>query len=86
MVDVPQGWEVRGKPPILFCRFEFERYAQAREFLEALAMLSEETGTHPQNISFGAKYVNITLEAADGVAMSEADYSLATRINGLRVK
>jgi len=86
MADVPQGWEARAKPLILFRRFEFERYAEAREFLEALAMLSEETGIHPQNISFGAKYVNITLEAADGVAISEAEYSLAAKINGLRMK
>ncbi len=83
MGDLPQGWETRGKPPILFRRFEFERYAETRAFLDELAALAEETGIHPQNINFGTTYVNITLEAADGVTLTEADYALAARINDL---
>ena len=83
MGDLPQGWETRGKPPTLFRRFEFERYADTRAFLDALAALAEETGIHPQNINFGTTYVNITLEAADGVTLTEADYALAARINDL---
>lgn len=83
MGDLAQGWETRGKPPTLFRRFEFERYADTRAFLDALAQLAEETGIHPQNINFGSTYVNITLEAADGVALTEADHALAARINDL---
>jgi 4a-hydroxytetrahydrobiopterin dehydratase len=37
-----------------------------RDFLDALAALSEETGVHPQNINFGTTYVNVTLEGAEG--------------------
>jgi pterin-4a-carbinolamine dehydratase len=83
MADLPEGWEARGKPPTLFRRFAFERYADTRAFLDALAALSEETGIHPQNINFGSTYVNITLEAADGVGLTEADQALAARINAL---
>ena len=83
MGDLPQGWETRGKPPILFRRFEFERYGETRAFLDELAALAEETGIHPQNINFGTTYVNITLEAADGVTLTEADHALAARINNL---
>lgn len=86
MAEMPEGWEARGKPPTLFRRFAFERYADTRDFLDALAALSEDTGIHPQNISFGATYANVTLEAADGVALTEADYSLAARINDLSRK
>lgn len=86
MTDVPEGWEARGKPPTLFRRFAFERYADTRDFLDALAALSEETGVHPQNINFGSTYVNVTLDAADGVALTEAEYSLAAKINGLSRK
>jgi len=86
MGDLPEGWETRGKSPTLFRRFAFERYADTRAFLDALAALSEETGTHPQNINFGSTYVNITLEAEDGVALTEAEHALAARINELRTE
>ena len=83
MAEAPEGWELRGKPPILFRRFGFARYGEIRAFLDAVATLSEETGMHPQNINFGTTYVNITLEAAEGAVMSEAEFALAARINAL---
>lgn len=83
MAEAPQGWEMRGKPPTLFRRFEFARYGQTRDFLDAVAALTEETGVHPQNISFGTTYVNITLEAADGVALTEIEHTIAARISAL---
>ena len=83
MGDVPEGWETRGKPPTLFRRFTFGNYADTRTFLDALAELSEETGIHPQNISFGTTYVNITLEAEDRKELTETEHTLATRINEL---
>ncbi len=81
--DLPEGWEERGRPPSLFRRFEFGRYAETRDFLDALAALSEETGLHPQNINFGSTYVNITLEAAQGAAPGDAEYAFAARISAL---
>lgn len=83
MAEVPEGWEMRGQPPVLFRRFGFARYGEIRVFLDAVAALSEETGMHPQNINFGTTYVNITLEANDGEVLSEAEYALAARINSL---
>ena len=53
MAEAPEGWEMRGKPPLLFRRFEFARYGEIRAFLDAVAALAEETGMHPQNINFG---------------------------------
>jgi 4a-hydroxytetrahydrobiopterin dehydratase len=84
VAELPEGWETSGKPPSLFRRFAFGSYADTRAFLDALAALSEETGIHPQNINFGSTYVNITLEAEDGVALTEAEHALAARINDLR--
>lgn len=80
---LPEGWEERGKPPTLFRRFEFARYGDTRAFLDALAALAEETGLHPQNINFGATYVNITLEAGEGGMLSETEYAFAARISSL---
>lgn len=83
MADAPAGWETRGKPPTLFRRFAFPAYSGARAFLDGLAELSEETGIHPQNINFGTNYVNVTLEAADGAILSDADCEFARRIDAL---
>ncbi|MCA1979476.1 MAG: 4a-hydroxytetrahydrobiopterin dehydratase [Thiobacillus sp.] len=86
MAELPAGWEARGKPPTLFRRFSFGAYGETRAFLDALAALSEETGVHPQNINFGTTYVNVTLEAADGETLSDADTVFARRVDALIVR
>lgn len=83
MADIPEGWEARGKPPTLFRRFSFDRYSETREFLDALAALSEEVGVHPQNINFGTTYVNITLEGPEGGELGETELAFAARIDAL---
>jgi Pterin-4a-carbinolamine dehydratase len=83
MAELPSGWESRGKPPTLFKRFAFERYSETRAFLDALAKLSEEFGTHPQNINFGTTYVNVTLEGRDGGELAAEDFAMAERIDAL---
>ncbi len=82
MADLPAGWEARGRPPTLFRRYEFSRYGETRDFLDALAALAEARGRHPQNISFGATYVNVTLEAA-GDELTDADGEFARAIDAL---
>lgn len=83
-MEVPDGWELRARPPALFHRFEFGSYSETRAFLDALAELSEEMGVHPQNINFGTTYANITLETADGGEPGAGEYELAARISALR--
>lgn len=83
MADIPSGWEARGKPPALFRRFNFERYSETRDFLDAVAALAEKAGLHPQNINFASTYVNITLEAGESGELGEAELDLAVKINGL---
>lgn len=99
MTDIPAGWELRGKPPTLFRRFEFPRYAATRDFLDAVAGLSETHNLHPQNINFGTTYANISLEIAANVPTGAsldtpsgaspdmpagaAEYDFAARVNAL---
>lgn len=78
--DLPAGWESRGSTRVLFRRFTFARYAQTRDFVDALSALSEQAGVHPQNINFGGTYVNVTLDPRpDG----GPDDELARRIDAL---
>jgi pterin-4a-carbinolamine dehydratase len=83
MADLWEGWERRDKPASLFRRFTFERYAQTREFLDALAAAGQACGLHPQNINFGTTYVNVTLEAGDVSRLSAAEEAFARQIAAL---
>jgi 4a-hydroxytetrahydrobiopterin dehydratase len=77
---LPEGWEMRGAQHTLFRRFVFERYAQTRVCIEALAAMTEPGGTHPQSINFGSTYVNVTLAPTPN---GDADVALAECINAL---
>ncbi len=76
------GWEMRGKPPTLFRRFEFAAYAETRAFLDALETLSKDQGYYP-DLGFASKYVNVTIQARDGQALATADYDFAARVTAL---
>lgn len=79
------GWEVRERPPMLFRRFEFASYSATRAFLEALEGLSKEQGYFP-DLSFAAKYVNVTVQARDGKALAPADFAFAARATELAAR
>jgi len=77
-LTVPPGWKLVAHPPSLFRRYEFGSYPETREFLDALALLSEETSLFP-DLGFGKTYVNATLRAADGGVPTDADLDYAAR-------
>jgi len=83
MAEIPEGWEARGKPPTMFRRFGFQGYSATRAFLDALAVLSEKVGLHPQNINFASTYVNITLEANEKGELGKTELDLAEQINAI---
>ncbi len=80
MSDAMDKWETRGAVKTLFRRFAFDRYAQTRNFMEALSALFQDDGVHPQNINFGPNYVNVTLDPTDA---GLANQDLAERIDAL---
>jgi pterin-4a-carbinolamine dehydratase len=76
------GWEARGRPPTLFRRFEFEDYGGTRNFLDALEELSKQQEYYP-DLSFGSKYVNVSVQPRDGEALSTQDAEFAQQVNAL---
>jgi len=74
------AWEQRDKPASLSRRLAFPSYAETRRFLDWLAALSERDGYYPSS-SFGTTYVNITIDARDGQAISPADLAFAHEID-----
>ena len=55
-------WQPRERPLRLERRVDFDDYAGTRDFLDAVAQVSKDTGVYP-DISFGRTYVNITIHA-----------------------
>ena len=53
-------WTERKSPLRLERRFEFENYQQSSKFMEEIDSLCKENNVYP-NISFGSKFVSITL-------------------------
>ena len=76
------GWEARGRPLTLFRRFEFDDYNGTRNFLDALEVLSKEHDYYP-DLSFGTKYVNVTVKPRDDEAITEEDRNFAQLVTGL---
>ncbi|RPG00746.1 MAG: 4a-hydroxytetrahydrobiopterin dehydratase [Prochlorococcus sp. MED-G132] len=78
-------WQKRVRPIRLERRFEFETYAETRDFLDRLGEHTEAAKRFP-DISFGRTYVNITLRPEDEeeeVELNDDDYKFAAEIDGL---
>ncbi len=81
---LPNGWKPVSSPPSLFCRYEFANYAETREFLDRLTLLSEETRLYP-DLGFGKTHVNVTIHGSDGQMPGPAEVEFAARAACLAV-
>ena len=80
-----ENWEERKRPFRLEKRFEFGSYDQTRDFLDHLGEKCELEKRYP-DISFGKKYVNITLrpeEDNDQATITKNDLKFAKEIDEL---
>lgn len=78
-------WVERTRPNRLEKRFDFESYQNTRDFLDALGKQCETVNRFP-DISFGKKYVNITLrpeDEDDTAPITSKDHKFATEIDEL---
>jgi 4a-hydroxytetrahydrobiopterin dehydratase len=75
------AWEVSAEHH-LRRRWEFQNFRAALEFVNRVGELAESEGHHP-DISFGWGYCELTIytHAIDG--LSESDFILAAKIDGL---
>ena len=78
----PEGWTEVEQPSLLYRRFEFAAYPEARAFLDRLAGLSKETGLYP-DLSFSRTYVNVTVHGSGGAAVDAEAREFAARAEAL---
>jgi len=83
-LKLPSGWRPVAHPPSLFCRYEFDNYAQTREFLDGLMLLSEQTQLYP-DLGFGKTHVNVTIHGQGGQMPAGAEIDFAARAACLAV-
>ena len=78
------NWEKRNRPIRLEKRFEFESYDSTRDFLDRLGQYCELENRYP-DISFGKKYVNITLrpKEEEDSEITTNDFKFANKIDEL---
>jgi len=77
-MEAPEGWEiVDGR---LMSEYEFDNFAQAKQFIDRVSVLSEQEDHHPE-LHFGWGYAVIELFTHDIGAVTKADIALAEKIS-----
>lgn len=79
--DVP-GWQADDDASRLVREFRFETYAQALAFVNAVSVLAEAEGHHP-DICFGWGYAKVVLYTHKIHGLHENDFLMAAKINHL---
>ena len=74
------GWEVKGT--WLLKKMEFEDFAEALAFVNAVGDLAEEADHHP-DITFGWGYAEVALTTHDREGITDVDIALAKQIDEL---
>ncbi len=79
------GWSVvkdEKKNYLLEKKFTFKNFAQSQNFVNEVGKISEIEGHHPDiNFGWGYAKINITTHAIEG--LSENDFILAAKIDGI---
>jgi len=80
--EVHDGWEAVDDHHIE-CRFEFEDFRDALEFVYDVGELAEEQGHHPDIfLEYGAAEVKFWTHKIDG--LHEADFVMAAKVDEIR--
>ncbi|REJ76333.1 MAG: 4a-hydroxytetrahydrobiopterin dehydratase [Acidobacteria bacterium] len=75
-----EGWKVDGE--WLKKRFDFRNFALSLDFVNKVGEFAEEADHHP-DIKFGWGYVEIELTTHDTGGLTQNDFDLAGKIQGI---
>lgn len=74
------GWTVEGET--LFKRFEFANFAESLAFVNRVGEIAEAADHHP-DITFGWGYAELRTMTHDRGGITDVDFALVERIDGL---
>lgn len=63
--------------------WRFENFAQAMEFVNRVADVAEDANHHPDILVYGWNKVKLSLTNHSAGGLTEADFAMAKRIDGL---
>jgi 4a-hydroxytetrahydrobiopterin dehydratase len=78
-----QGWRLAG--PEIVREFGFDDFAQAMQFVNAVAEKAEAAGHHP-DIDIRYNKVTLALVSHDAGGLTERDFRMAESVNGISTK
>ena len=82
MMDNVPGWELNEKGTVIERTYTFKDFAEALAFANKVGALAEEEGHHPDMfVAWGKVRLTLTTHAVKG--LSENDFILAAKINGI---
>jgi 4a-hydroxytetrahydrobiopterin dehydratase len=76
------GWEVSDGKKIKRT-FTFDNFKDAVSFVDGVAKIAEAEGHHPEIRIYSYKNVDITLSTHSTGSISEKDFALAVKIDGM---
>jgi 4a-hydroxytetrahydrobiopterin dehydratase len=76
------GWKSNTEATVISRMFTFKNFSEALAFVNKVGAIAEEEGHHP-DIEFGWGRVRITLTTHAIKGLSENDFIVAAKINGL---
>ena len=77
----PAGWDIHKLPPGMSRRYEFDSYAETRQFLDDLAQLSERMDYYP-SLNFKRTQVIVRIQPETAV-LGETEYRFAAETDAL---
>ena len=78
-----EGSEWRREGDEIVCDFKREDFAQAMAFVNRVAEAAEEANHHPDILVHGWNKVRLTRTNQSAGGLTEADFEMAARIDGL---
>ena len=83
LVEV-EGWDMDAKAKVISKEFQFKDFDKAMDFVNMVADIAEQEGHHPDiTILYNKVQLKLSTHAIKG--LSENDFILASKINGIRL-
>jgi len=81
LLEQVPGWVLSEDGKKISKHYEFENFAEAREFVDEVADIAEREGHHPDIHLVNYKYVNIDLSTHAIGGLSQNDFIIAAKID-----
>lgn len=84
LISQLDGWEISADARLLTKRYRFKDFAEALAYVNQVGVIAEAEGHHPDiELGWGRVSISLTTHAIGG--LSENDFIVAAKIDGIRM-